>query len=40
MNDLKYAVILALDMFDRYVLDHRFYWFCYWLGTHPWWGEE
>lgn len=40
MNDLKLAVILALDYFDRYVLDHRFYRVCCWIATHDWWGEE
>lgn len=40
MNDLKLAVIQALDYFDRYVLRHRFFWFCCWVESSRWWGEE
>jgi hypothetical protein len=39
MNRIKFLLIHLADMFDYWVLGHRFYWVCKMLGNN-WWGDD
>ena len=36
---MRRAIVLLLDFVDDWVLNHRWYRFCHWLATHPWWEK-
>jgi hypothetical protein len=36
---MKLLLIHLADMFDNWVLRHRFYWVCQRVSNSSWWGE-
>jgi len=39
MTRVKYILINLADKFDVYILRHRFYRVCHWIGQSEWWGD-
>ena len=37
---MRKAAIRALDLFDAWILGHRWYRLCQWIALHPWWGKD
>ena len=37
---MRRAIVMLLDFVDDWVIGHRWYRLCHWLGNHPWWDEE